>query len=93
MKKPRKQYTREFEMKAVRLLETRGKSTRQLEHEPGIGTGDLWRWKREFSVPQGWRHGVRSRSLGAHTVAICATQASTGRSDLGAGSDLFCLFL
>jgi transposase len=50
MKKPRKQYPREFKMEAVRLLETSGKSARQLERELGIGTGNLWRWKREFAA-------------------------------------------
>ena len=50
MKKPRKQYTREFKMEAVRLLETSGRSARQLERELGIGTGNLWRWKRDFAA-------------------------------------------
>jgi transposase len=48
--KTRKQYTREFKMEAVRLLETSGKSARQLERELGIGTGNLWRWKRKFAA-------------------------------------------
>jgi transposase len=48
MKKPRKQYPREFKMEAVRLLETSGKSARQLERELGIGNGNLWRWKRQL---------------------------------------------
>ena len=50
MKKPRKQYTREFKMQAVRLLETSGKSARQLERELGIGSGNLSRWKQEFAA-------------------------------------------
>ena len=50
MKKVRKQYTREFKMEAVRLLETSGKSAAQLERELGIGAGNLWRWKREFAA-------------------------------------------
>jgi transposase len=50
MKKPRKQYTREFKMEAVRLLETSGRSARQLEDELGIGSGNLWRWKRQFAA-------------------------------------------
>jgi transposase len=50
MKKPRKEYTREFKMEAVRLLKTSGKSARQLERELGIGNGNLWRWKREFAA-------------------------------------------
>jgi len=50
MKKPRKQYDREFKMEAVRLLETSGKSANQLESDLGIGRGNLWRWKREFAA-------------------------------------------
>ena len=50
MTKPRKQYTREFKMEAVRLLETSGKSARQLERELGIGAGNLWRWRKKFAA-------------------------------------------
>jgi transposase len=50
MKKVRKQYTREFKVEAVRLLETSGKSAAQLERELGIGSGNLWRWKRDFAA-------------------------------------------
>lgn len=50
MKKPRRQYTREFKLEAVRLLETSGRSASQLERELGIGKGNLWRWKREFKA-------------------------------------------
>jgi transposase len=44
-----KQYTREFKIEAVRLLETSGKSAARLERELGIGKGNLLRWKREFA--------------------------------------------
>jgi transposase len=50
MKKPRRQYTREFKLEAVRLLETSDRSASQLERELGIGKGNLWRWKREFKA-------------------------------------------
>lgn len=46
----RKQYTREFKLEAVRLLETSGRSASQLERELDIGKGCLWRWKREFAA-------------------------------------------
>ena len=49
MKRIRKQYTREFKMEAVRLVETSGKSVSQIERELGIGKGNLWRWRREFA--------------------------------------------
>jgi len=48
MGKPRKQYTTEFKIEAVRLYETSGKSASQIERELGIGAGNLWRWKRKY---------------------------------------------
>ena len=50
MRKPRKQYAREFKVEAVRLLETSGRSVSELERELGIGRGNLWRWKRELTA-------------------------------------------
>ena len=50
MTKVLKQYSREFKMEAVRLLETSGKSAVQLERELGIGKGNLSRWKRQFAA-------------------------------------------
>ena len=47
MTKKRRQYSREFRLDAVRLLETSGKSAAQLERELGIGKGNLSRWKRQ----------------------------------------------
>ena len=48
MTKKRRQYSREFRLDAVRLLETSGKSASQIERELGIGKGNLWRWKRQY---------------------------------------------
>ena len=50
MKKPRKQYAREFKMEAVQLLETSGKSASELERELGLGKGNLWRWRKKFAA-------------------------------------------
>ena len=50
MGKPRKQYTTEFKIEAVRLYETSGKSASQIEYELGIGKGNLWRWKRKYGT-------------------------------------------
>jgi len=50
MKRPRKQYTREFRMEAVQLLKSSGKSARQLEFELGIGAGNLWRWRQQLEA-------------------------------------------
>jgi transposase len=50
MAKTRRTYTDEFKREAVQLLETSGKSTRQLERDLGIGKTCLSRWKRELEV-------------------------------------------
>ena len=48
-----RQYSGDFKVEAVRLLETSGKSASQLERELGIGKGNLWRWKRKFAADGG----------------------------------------
>jgi transposase len=50
MTKSRRQYTREFKLEAVRLLERSGRNASQLERELGIGRGNLRRWQREFAA-------------------------------------------
>lgn len=49
MKKDRRPYTREFKLEALRLLETSGKSATQIERDLGIGSGNLYRWKRKLA--------------------------------------------
>ena len=49
MKKIRRKYTREFKLEALRLLETSGKSAAQIERDLGIGSGNLYRWKRKLA--------------------------------------------
>ena len=49
MKKIRRQYTREFKLEALRLLETSGKSAAQIERDLGIGSGNLYRWKQKLA--------------------------------------------
>jgi transposase len=46
----RKQYSGEFKLEAIQLLETSGRSASQLERDLDIGRGSLWRWKREFAA-------------------------------------------
>jgi transposase len=50
MKKTRRNYTREFKLEALRLLETSGKSAPQIERDLGIGKGNLYRWKRKLAA-------------------------------------------
>ena len=49
MNKTRRQYTREFKLETLRLLETSGKSAAQIERDLGIGSGNLYRWKRQLA--------------------------------------------
>ena len=46
MIQPKKRYSSEFKLEALRLLETTGKSAASLERELDIGQGGLSRWKR-----------------------------------------------
>ncbi len=66
MKKTRRRYTREFKVKALRLLETSGKSTPQIEHDLGIGKGNLCRWKQQMAKMhfrvKGSSHPIKSAS-------------------------------
>ncbi len=48
MTEVRRQYTREFRLEAVRLLETSGKSASRIEQELGIGRGCLARWRKQL---------------------------------------------
>lgn len=48
MTKTRRTYSREFRMDALRLVETSGKSIRQIERDLGIGKGCLYRWRDEL---------------------------------------------
>lgn len=49
MNEPKKKYTKEFKLDAVRLYESSGKSFREIELDLGIGRGNLSRWKKELS--------------------------------------------
>lgn len=49
MNEPRKKYTKEFKIDAVRLYENSNMSYRQVEEELGIGRGNLYRWQREMN--------------------------------------------
>jgi transposase len=48
MAEVRKQYTREFKIEAVRLLETSGKGVSEIERELGIGKSNPGRWKLKY---------------------------------------------
>ncbi len=44
----RQKYTKEFKEEAVRLLNTSGRNGHELEKELGIGSGMIYRWRREL---------------------------------------------
>jgi len=47
LKKP-KVYSQEFKMRAVRLVETSGKSMSQIARDLGIADSNLYRWYKQF---------------------------------------------
>jgi transposase len=49
MSEPRKSYTSEFKLEVLELLKTSGKSQLELEHELGLGKGNISRWQKEFA--------------------------------------------
>ena len=53
----RKKYTREFKIEALRLFNTSGKSGHEIEADLGIGSGMLYRWRkqREAEAAEGLR--------------------------------------
>ena len=53
----RKRYTREFKVQAVRLLETSGKNGHEIEKDLGIGSGQVYRWRKQLAAEGG---GIRA---------------------------------
>ena len=47
-----KRYTDEFKIEAVRLLNTSGKSGHEIEQDLGIGSGVVYRWRRQLEQEQ-----------------------------------------
>ena len=48
----RRNYSREFKEDAVRLLESSGKTGREIEEDFGVGRGLIYRWRRELQEEQ-----------------------------------------
>ena len=44
----RRKYTKEFKIEAVRLLNSSDKGSHEIEKDLGIGTGVIYRWRREL---------------------------------------------
>ena len=63
MANERRQYSREFKVEAVRLLETSGKSAAAIERELGIGDGCLSRSSLQRKQVPSYPSDKNSRSL------------------------------
>jgi transposase len=59
MGEPRNKYTREFKIEAVRLLDTGDKSGHELEADLGIGSGMIYRWRKQLE-DEGATPGMRA---------------------------------
>ena len=46
----RKRYTKDFKLEAVRMLEAGEKSGHQIEKDLGVGSGQVYRWRKEFEA-------------------------------------------
>jgi len=56
--KERKKYTREFKVEAVGLLNSSGKSGHEIEADLGIGTGMIYKWRRQLEAESS--EGIRA---------------------------------
>ena len=45
----RKKYTKEFKFDGIRLLESGTKPGHEIERDLGIGSGQIYRWRSQFS--------------------------------------------
>lgn len=75
-KKPRKTFSREFKIEAVRLLEQGDKESAQLARELGVRRNQLYKWKNEvdcYGKDAFPGHGRRpSESTDTDTVSLKA---------------------
>ena len=49
----RKAYSKEFKLEAVRMLEAGDRSGTQIEHDLGIGNGQVYKWRKELAASGG----------------------------------------
>jgi transposase len=50
MAEKRKRYSREFKIEAVRLLESGGSNGHEVEKDLGIGSGQIYRWRKQLAA-------------------------------------------
>jgi transposase len=46
----RKKYSKEFKLEAVRMLEAGDRTGQQIEHDLGIGSGQVYKWRKELAA-------------------------------------------
>ena len=46
----RKRYSKEFKLEAVRMLEAGDRTGQQIEHDLGIGSGQVYKWRKELAA-------------------------------------------
>jgi transposase len=46
----RKKYSKEFKLEAVRMLEAGEKGGHQIEKDLGIGSGQVYKWRKELAA-------------------------------------------
>jgi transposase len=46
----KKTYSEEFKVETLRLVETSGKSVREIEEELGLSKGIIYKWRRRYRV-------------------------------------------
>ena len=46
----RKRYSKEFKLEAVRMLEAGDRTGQQIEKDLGIGSGQVYKWRRELAA-------------------------------------------
>ena len=50
VKGTRKRYSKEFKLEAVRMLEAGDRSGQQIEDDLGIGSGQVYKWRKELAA-------------------------------------------
>ena len=50
VKGTRKRYSKEFKLEAVRMLEAGNRSGQQIEDDLGIGSGQVYKWRKELAA-------------------------------------------
>jgi transposase len=46
----RKRYTKDFKLRAVQMLEAGQKTGEQIEEDLGIGSGQVYKWRKELAA-------------------------------------------